>query len=131
MMMKDSAMNMQENVVPIETPRSAVIRSDRLIGAILADEGKLTQTEIDRVLRLQRDVGIRFGEAAVQLGFISDNDVRFALAKQFDFPLLVPDVDSKGIQPSKELVAAFAPFHPRTEELRALCMQLFIRWYNS
>jgi len=86
-MMKDSAMNMQENVVPIETPRSAVIRSDRLIGAILADEGKLTQTEIDRILRLQRDVGIRFGEAAVQLGFISDNDVRFALAGLF-LPLI-------------------------------------------
>src|SRR5690348_10135333 len=116
--MKDNAMSIQENVVPLETSRApAVLRSDRLIGAILADEGKLTPDEIDRVLRLQRDMGIRFGEAAVQLGFITDNDVRFALAKQFDFPLLVPGVEEKGgLQPSKELVAAFAPFHPRTEE---------------
>ena len=130
--MKDNAMSIQENVVPLETSRSAVIRSDRLIGAILADEGKLTPDEIDRVIQLQRDTGIRFGEAAVQLGFISDNDVRFALAKQFDFPLLVPQVESKGggLQPSRELVAAFAPFHPRTEELRALRTQLLIRWYN-
>ena len=125
-------MSIQENVVPLDSTRApAVLRSDRLIGAILADEGKLTPDEIDRVLRLQKDIGIRFGEAAVQLGFITDNDVRFALAKQFDFPLLVPGVEEKGgLQPSKELVAAFAPFHPRTEELRALRTQLLIRWYN-
>src|SRR4051812_12717161 len=129
--MKDNAMSIQENVVPLETSRAAVIRSDRLIGAILADEGKLTHDEIDRVLRLQKDTGVRFGEAAVQLGLITDNDVRFALAKQFDFPLLVPEHESgDGLQPSKELVAAFAPFHPRTEELRALRTQLLIRWYN-
>ena len=128
--MKDNAMSIQENVVPLDASRAAVIRSDRLIGVILADEGKLTPGEIERVLELQKDIGVRFGEAAVQLGFISDNDVRFALAKQFDFPLLVPNVDGKGIQPSKELVAAFAPFHPRTEELRALRTQLLIRWYN-
>jgi receptor protein-tyrosine kinase len=130
--MKENAMSIQENVVSLDTSRSpAVIRSDRLIGAILADEGKLTPDEIDRVVRLQKDLGIRFGEAAVQLGFITDNDVRYALAKQFDFPHLVPGVDEKGgLQPSKELVAAFAPFHPRTEELRALRTQLLIRWYN-
>jgi protein-tyrosine kinase len=123
-------MSIQENVVPFDTSRSAVIRSDRLIGAILADEGKLTPQEIDRTLQLQRDIGARFGESAVQLGYITDNDVRFALAKQYDFPHLVADTESKGIQPSKELVAAFAPFHPRTEELRALRTQLLIRWYN-
>ena len=125
-------MSIQENVVPFDasTSRSAVIRSDRLIGAILADEGKLTPEEIERTLQLQRDVGARFGEAAIQLGYITDNDVRFALAKQYDFPHLVADADSKTIQPSKELVAAFAPFHPRTEELRALRTQLLIRWYN-
>ena len=27
-------------------------------------------------------------------------------------------------------MAAFAPFHPRTEEMRALRTQLLIRWYN-
>jgi len=101
-------MSIQENVVNLDSSRApAVIRSDRLIGTILADEGKITPDQIDRILRLQKDIGVRFGEAAVQLGLITDNDVRFALAKQFDFPLLVPDVDSKGIQPSKELVAAF------------------------
>jgi receptor protein-tyrosine kinase len=123
-------MSIQENVVPFEAQRGAVIRSDRLIGAILVEDGKLTASEVEGVLELQRSQGLRFGEAAVRLGYITNNDVRFALAKQYDFPHLVQDVQAKGAQPSTELVAAFAPFHPRTEELRALRTQLLIRWYN-
>ena len=123
-------MSIQENVVPFDTSRSAVIRSDRTIGAILVEEGKLTPREVERVLERQRADKVRFGEAAVRLGYITPEDVRFALAKQYDFPHLIADTESKEIQPSKELVAAFAPFHPRTEELRALRTQLLIRWYN-
>jgi len=123
-------MSIQENVVPFEAQRPAVIRSDRLIGAILVEDGKLTASEVEGVLELQRSQGMRFGEAAVRLGYITNNDVRFALAKQYDFPHLVQDFEAKGVQPSTELVAAFAPFHPRTEELRALRTQLLIRWYN-
>ena len=124
-------MSIQENVVvPFEAQRTAIVRSDRLIGAILVEDGKLTASEVENVLEMQRAEGLRFGEAAVRLGYITNNDVRFALAKQYDFPHLVQDDRAKGHQPSTELVAAFAPFHPRTEELRALRTQLLIRWYN-
>ena len=122
-------MNHSENVLPIEPhrERAPVIRSERTIGAILVEEGKLTPREVERVLERQReDAGLRFGEAAVGLGFITEDDVRFALAKQYDMPHFTPS--SEG--PSRELVAAFAPFHPRTEEMRALRTQLLIRWYN-
>jgi protein-tyrosine kinase len=119
-------MSLQENVVPMEPHRSALIRTDRCIGALLVEEGKLTPREVERVLERQRKEHTRFGEAAVRLGLISEDDVRFALAKQFDMPHFTPA--SEG--PSRELVAAFAPFHPRTEELRALRTQLLIRWYN-
>jgi len=119
-------MSLQENVVPMEPHRSALIRTDRCIGALLVEEGKLTPREVERVLERQRKEHTRFGEAAVRLGLISEDDVRFALAKQFDMPHFTPA--SEG--PSRELVAAFAPFHPRTEEMRALRTQLLIRWYN-
>ena len=116
-----------ENVLPIEQHRaSGLVRSERTIGAILLEEGKLTPREIERVLERQREDKVRFGEAAVRLGFITEDDVRFALAKQYDMPHFTPS--SEG--PSRELVAAFAPFHPRTEEMRALRTQLLIRWYN-
>ena len=119
-------MSLQENVVPMEPHRSALIRTDRCIGALLVEEGKLTPREVERVLERQRKEHTRFGEAAVRLGLITEDDVRFALAKQFDMPHFTPA--SEG--PSRELVAAFAPFHPRTEEIRALRTQLLIRWYN-
>ena len=117
-------MTLHENVLPME-PHRALVRTDRCIGALLVEEGKLTPREVDRVLDRQRKEHVRFGEAAVRLGYISEDDVRFALAKQYDMPHFTPA--SEG--PSRELVAAFAPFHARTEELRALRTQLLIRWY--
>ncbi|MDQ3025355.1 MAG: chain length determinant protein tyrosine kinase EpsG [Pseudomonadota bacterium] len=118
-------MSLNENVVPMDSHR-ALVRTDRCIGALLVEEGKLTPREVERVLERQRKESVRFGEAAVRLGYITEDDVRFALAKQYDMPHFTPS--SEG--PSRELVSAFAPFHPRTEELRALRTQLLIRWYN-
>ena len=114
-----------EKVLPIE-PHRAIVRADRSIGAILVEEGKITPREVERVLERARADKVRFGEAAVRLGLITPDDVRFALAKQYDMPHFTPA--SEG--PSRELVAAFAPFHPRAEEMRALRTQLLIRWYN-
>src|SRR6476620_4567631 len=120
-------MALQENVVPMDPHhRSALIRTDRCIGALLVEEGKLTPREVDRVLERQRKELTSFGEHAVRLGRITEDGVRYALAKQFDMPHFTPAAEG----PSRELVAAFAPFHPRTEEIRALRTQLLIRWYN-
>ena len=122
-------MSVQENVVSFD-PQRAVVRTDRPIGTILVDDGKLTHAEVERVLKMSKGKGLRFGEAAVRLGLITEADVRMALAKQFDFPVLQPEREEREGLPSKELVAAFAPFHPRTEEIRALRTQLLIRWYK-
>lgn len=116
-----------ENIRTIDAHRAIAARSDRCIGAILVEEGKLTPREVERVLERQRKDKTRFGEAAVRLGYLTEDDVRFALARQYDMPHFT--AASEG--PSRELVAAFAPFHPRTEELRALRTQLMIRWYNA
>jgi receptor protein-tyrosine kinase len=98
----------------------------RNIGAILIDEGKLTASDAEQVLARQRELGWRFGEAAIELNLITDTDLRQALAKQYEFPYLVSGPD--GV--SKELVAAWDPFHPVVEEMRALRTQLLIRWHN-
>jgi chain length determinant protein tyrosine kinase EpsG len=116
-----------ENIRTIDAHRAITPRgNDRCIGAILVEEGKLTPREVERALERQRKEKVRFGEAAVRLGYLTEDDVRFALARQYDMPHFTPA--SEG--PSRELVAAFAPFHPRTEELRALRTQLMIRWYQ-
>jgi protein-tyrosine kinase len=110
-----------ENVLPIEGSGRVIERHDRRIGGILAEEGRLRPEDIDRVMSLQESSGLRFGEAALRLGLISEDDVRCAVARQYDLPHLVPGSESV----SRELVTAYEPFHPRAEELRT---QLLMRW---
>src|SRR5260221_3888511 len=117
----------QENAVPIEGSGSVVGRYDRRIGSILAEEGKLGAEGIERVMELQKTNGLRFGEAALRMGLITEDDVRGAVAKQYDLPHLVPGSESI----SRELVVAYEPFHPRAEELRALRTQWVMRWSRT
>jgi protein-tyrosine kinase len=123
--------NTTDNILPIEpSPRvsgqTVGLASGRHIGAILMDEGKLTASDAEQVLKRQRELGWRFGEAAIELNLITDTDLRQALAKQYEFPYLVSGPD--GV--SKELVAAWDPFHPVVEELRGVRTQLLLRWYD-
>src|SRR6266852_2634651 len=120
-------MHPQENVLPIEGSGRVVARYDRRIGSILAEEGKLRVEDIEQVMELQQTNGLRFGEAALRLGLITRDDLRCAVAKQYDLPHLLPGNESI----SKELVVAYEPFHPRAEELRALRTQLLMRWSNA
>ena len=113
-----------DNVLPMESVTSRT--GGRHIGAILMDEGKITPSDAEQVLKRQRELGWRFGEAAIELNLITDSDLRQALAKQYEFPYLISGPD--GV--SKELIAAWDPFHPVVEELRAVRTQLLIRWFN-
>lgn len=116
-----------ENVLPIEGSGRVVERYDRRIGSILVEDGKLGAEDVDQIMELQQSNGLRFGEAALRLGLITEDDLRCAVAKQYDLPHLVPGSESV----SSELVVAYEPFHPRAEELRGLRTQLLMRWAKS
>ena len=115
-----------DNVLPLEGGPRPLGTGGRHIGAILMDEGKLSASDAEQVLQRQRELGWRFGEAAIELNLITDSDLRQALAKQYEFPYLVSGPD--GV--SRELIAAWDPFHPTVEELRSVRTQLLIRWFN-
>jgi chain length determinant protein tyrosine kinase EpsG len=70
---------------------------------------------------------LRFGDAAIELGLVSEADIQFALARQFDYPYLVVGESNA----SAELVAAFEPFGAQVEALRALRSQLMLRWFTG
>ncbi|MCP5256166.1 MAG: chain length determinant protein tyrosine kinase EpsG [Zoogloeaceae bacterium] len=117
-------MNTIQRVVDLAERHSV---QERSIGAILIDAGKLKAEDAERVLRLQREKGIRFGDAAKQLGLITDADIEQALSRQFDYPYL-----SRGeSKVAEEVVAAYNPFAPQVEALRALRSQLVLRWFDS
>lgn len=121
-----TTMNLQENVLTLDAT-AHVVGPERNIGSILIEEGKLSEADTRRVVDLQRAEGLRFGEAAIWLGLITEDDLHLALARQNDFSQLPPSDATV----STELVAAYARFHRRVEELRALRTQLLIRWFNS
>jgi protein-tyrosine kinase len=110
--------------VDADTSPFSLVRRDLRLGNILAAEGKLDRAGIEQVLKLQQARGLRFGEAAVRLHLITPDDLRAALAKQFDFPYLPMDGDNFGA----DLAVARDARHPQAEQLRSLRTQLMIRW---
>lgn len=110
---------------PFSAPNSG--KRDSSIGKLLLDLGKIKPEDAERVLRLQKEEGLRFGDAAQKLGLITDADIRQVLSLQFDYPYLQANEGSF----SKELVAAYQPFSPQVEALRALRSQLILRWFNE
>ena len=87
----------------------------------------LSAEQVERILAHQREHGMRFGEAAVQLGFASNDDVLFALAQQFHYPY-APEEQRKL---SPELVALNEPFSAQAEAFRAMRSQLMMRVFND
>ena len=119
-------MNLMESTSNVK-PAPATGGCGRSIGAILIDTGRLTADSAERILRLQKEQGKRFGDAAIELGLLGEDDIRFALASQFDYPYLAAGDSSL----SHELVAAYKPFSPVVEQLRVLRSQLMLRWFDA
>jgi protein-tyrosine kinase len=108
------------------TARSAAIK-DVSMGRMLMDMGKITPADAARVLALQAQKGLRFGEVARELGLVSEADIQMVLASQFDYqyvPASQPAMDPA-------LVAAMDPFGDEAEMLRALRGQLTVRWFAA
>jgi protein-tyrosine kinase len=101
--------------------------ADSSVGGLLIQAGKIKPNDVERILDLQAQKGLRFGEAAIKLGLVTDSDIQDALSLQFDYPLVGSDKSAI----SDELVAACAPFSKEVESLRALRTQLLLRWFGQ
>lgn len=97
-----------------------------IIGKLLLDMGRLDPNDIQKIVNLQQEVGLKFGDAGKRLGLINDDDVKRALSLQFDYPYLT---DSSKFD--AELIAAYQPFSVQVEALRALRSQLILRWFSE
>jgi chain length determinant protein tyrosine kinase EpsG len=120
---------MNMDIINMQTNSSSLVnrKQELNIGKILLDIGKITAEDAERVIQLQKREGIRFGEAAQKLRLITEDDIRYVLSLQFDYPYLHPSEGGF----SQSLVAAYAPFSPQVEALRALRTQLILRWFNE
>ena len=125
----DSNQNIEKNLNPsLMNDKAGIENLIALnIGEALIEHGKLKPADIDRILILQKEKKLLFGEAAIQLGLISQGDVEIVLAQQFNYAY-VREIDSVI---SKKLLAAHKPFSDEVEGFRSLRGQLMMRWFNQ
>lgn len=97
------------------------------IGRLLLEMGKITPEDTERILRKQKDSGVKFGDAAKQLGLITEDDLQHVLSRQFEYAYL-PESNTLY---SRDLVAAYQPFSVQVEGFRALRSQILFRWLNE
>jgi protein-tyrosine kinase len=111
-------------------PRNRTAPADRgrAIGAILVEQGRLNAADVEEIQRFANMNGVRFGEAAVQLQRITQNDIESAIAQQYNYPVLARGGDG-GV--ADDVIAAHQPQSEIVEPLRALRSQLILRWLNS
>jgi protein-tyrosine kinase len=97
------------------------------IGELLVNTGKLNELDIARVIAVQKQKKLRFGEAAEKMGLLCREDVEHALAQQFDYPY----VRQGGSVLSPLLISACEPFGAKAEAIRSLRGQLALRWFGD
>ena len=73
-------------------------RERRNIGQILQGLGRITQKDIATALEYQRENGGFFGQALVACGIVSEEELEFGLASQFDLPYLFPEADAVDLE---------------------------------
>jgi len=100
----------------------------RAIGAILVDQGRLSAGEVEQIQQFAGENGVRFGDAAMQLQMLTQNDIDLAIAQQFNYPIL-PRGGEGGV--ADDVVAAYLPQSEMVEPLRVLRSQLSLRWVSD
>jgi Tfp pilus assembly pilus retraction ATPase PilT len=73
------------------------------VTAILGGAGVVTDDQVQAGLTRQRETGRRIGECLVELGFVSEEDIAWALARQFGLSF----VDVRGETLDRDLVTSF------------------------
>jgi protein-tyrosine kinase len=100
--------------------------SDLSIGDIIRQTNNLSAEQVEKVLRYQREHGLKFGEAAVALGMAKREDVLWALSQQFQYPY----ADSRQAM-HPDLVVANDPFGEHAESFRDMRSHLIMNVFNG
>jgi len=96
----------------------------RNMGSILVTAGRLTVPNVDEIRKLASTQKLRFGEAGLQLNLLTREDIEFALARQYNYPIL-PRGGTSGV--SDELIAAYDPSSAVVEGLRGIRSRLLLQ----
>ena len=53
------------------------------IGDFFVESGRLTSADVETIIKKQTDGNLRFGDAAIALGLLREDEVKQALSKQY------------------------------------------------
>lgn len=81
------------------------------IGQILTSLGRISEDDVAQALEHQRDQGGYFGEALLACGFVSQEELEWGLASQFDLPYVYPDADSIDMEAASMVSPEWALAH--------------------
>lgn len=113
---------------PAAIPEPPTRDQSRAIGTILVEQGRIGQKDVEEIQRYATQSNIRFGDAALQLNLLTQNDIDVALAQQFNYPVIARG-GKNGV--ADDVIAAYLPQSDLVEPLRALRSQLTLRWVNG
>ena len=97
------------------------------MGQAFVSANKLTQDEVFRIIQLQRRKRIRFGEAAISLGLLTEEDVQEVLAQQFNYQTIAKHGAGSRKKISSRLLISHSPYSPQAEAIRRFRAEILLR----
>lgn len=104
----------------------SLLATSTKMGPMLVASGKLSPKDLSLILAAQKKHGLRFGDAAVKLGLVKEEDINSILAEQFAYTQ-TPAASSKF---DRRLSALFQPDSIQAEAVRSLRSELMLRYFN-
>lgn len=113
-----------DRLTPIDPVQLTVERDrERRLGDLLRSHGTLGDADIERILALQAERGLRFGAAALALQLVRPDELAQALARQFGYAC----ASVQSHPHLAELAVAVEPHGEQAELLRDLRAQIMLR----
>ena len=97
------------------------------MGQAFVNARKLTQEEVIRIVQLQRRKRIRFGEAAINLGLLTEEDVHEVLAQQFNYQTSPKHGQGSRKKISSRLLISHSPYSAEAESIRRFRSEILLR----
>lgn len=97
------------------------------MGQAFVNARKLTQDEVIRIVQLQRRKRIRFGEAAINLGLLTEQDVHEVLAQQFNYQTSAKHGQGSRKKISARLLISHSPYSAEAEAIRRFRAEILLR----
>lgn len=97
------------------------------MGQAFVSAKKLTQEEVVRIVQLQRRKRIRFGEAAIRLGLLTEEDVHEVLAQQFNYQTIAKHGAGSRRKISSRLLISHSPYSAEAEAIRRFRSEILLR----